>query len=103
MKEIVSIAYLTEAKPYPFARVGLSNHRTWLITGHAVISDRMEQIPSGVIKEVVITKMDSNYLVTLNLLGDIDSYDLGYTKEQLLAEQVASVINKLLWPQPLIG
>jgi len=102
MKEIVSMAYLTESKPYPFARIGLANHRSWLITGQAVISDRIEHIPSGVIKEVVIVKMDSNYLVTLNLLGDIDSYDLGYTKEKSLADQVASAINKLLWPPPVI-
>ena len=102
MKQITGFVHHASAVPYPYLNISLEGGRCWVVTSHAVVTDRMEKIVTQLIKNVSVTKLDSVWLVSVNLIGDIDVYDIGYIKEEHMAHSLANVLSVIIQPPSFI-
>lgn len=96
MKEIRGFSHHEEAVPYPFVVVNLVAHRNWIITGHAIVTHRMEKIDAGLVREVDVTRIERVWLVSLILEGDLEIYDIGYSRNMDMAYEIRRIVKALI-------
>jgi len=96
MKEITGFVHHSSAVPYPYLSISLAGGRCWVVTSHAIVTGRVQCIDTHLIKEVSVTKMDSVWLVSFILIGDIDVLDVGYIKDEKMAHNLAEVLSQII-------